>query len=246
MKMYHIETIAPLESEKATGVGIGLYTGMLSALEKQKPGMTLDDLEGHCVLFVDKGASWKLASAQFWSGPVKSEFTNKTVQVFVMKEKDLQEFQGPKGAVLYAKVCQGQLWINADRSALEEQAQKSEVSAVSEDAKAALQWLETGRVGLSSGCLCAHLFPELRAHHKLSEEAGQVHHPWDGADFERCVRFLEAVPGAKGRLQEAKDLGAVWSRLVDSWGELEELLKSDKKACSDKIRVLVRPSGPKM
>ena len=44
-------------------------------------------------------------------------------------------------------------------------------------------------------------------------------HPFDPADFARCLRLLETVPGFAARLGEMQGVSQTWARMVERWDD---------------------------
>ena len=56
----------------------------------------------------------------------------------------------------------------------------------------------------------------------------EVNWPHDNGDFNRCMKFFEAVPEAKVRLVELRDLSSEWNNLVSNWQTINDLIKNNK------------------
>lgn len=52
-------------------------------------------------------------------------------------------------------------------------------------------------------------------------------HPLDPSDFKRCYLLLKAIPEWKLKLYLMKEVSPVWSRLVDNWDKLTEMLEEE-------------------
>lgn len=83
-----------------------------------------------------------------------------------------------------------------------------------EELLSALQWLADGERGLSSETMCFWLMVGIRPRRG-------VYYPLDPPDLNRCLKFLEAVPAARARMDAMRSLSTVWSAFVDSWDEIE-------------------------
>ena len=84
--------------------------------------------------------------------------------------------------------------------------------------KAILNWFATGEVGVSSkamACAIAGLDVD-----KTWATFGN--HPSDPSDFNRCLKFLKAVPEAKEHLHKVAEISKVWAELVERWDEVEQ------------------------
>jgi hypothetical protein len=53
--------------------------------------------------------------------------------------------------------------------------------------------------------------------------------PADPDDFRRCYLLIKAVPQWKERLVELKSLSETWSKLVDNWDKLTEMLEEQMR-----------------
>lgn len=49
----------------------------------------------------------------------------------------------------------------------------------------------------------------------------QPSHPWDPADFDRCLGLLAAVPELRASLGAMRGISNTWHRLIDHWDEIE-------------------------
>jgi hypothetical protein len=79
--------------------------------------------------------------------------------------------------------------------------------------KKILNWLATGETGESSKSIAFFM-------------AGQMYnvypHPYDPADFKRCLKLLIAVPEIRPRLSEMRSIDKYWKALIEHWYELEK------------------------
>ena len=78
-----------------------------------------------------------------------------------------------------------------------------------------LDWLVSGETGMSSECMAMWL-----AFGRVAERGCA---PGDPADFDRCLRLLEAAPGLRELLPRMADVSREWEKLVRHWGELESV-----------------------
>jgi hypothetical protein len=81
----------------------------------------------------------------------------------------------------------------------------------------ALEWFGTGRVGQSSKAMAL----------AVCDAKGNQDHPWDPADLNRCLLFLEAVPEARQHMAKVAALSPTWARLVQNWDRLEASFLSE-------------------
>ena len=80
-------------------------------------------------------------------------------------------------------------------------------------------WFGTDDTGVSSLTMAAVMF-------NAGNYVGNLNrwdHPHDPADFGRCHRLLEAVPGSQERLHLMKPVSPIWSGLVEKWDEITAL-----------------------
>lgn len=97
------------------------------------------------------------------------------------------------------------------------------LAAESEMKDKILEWFATGERGISSeamACAVADIKPN-----DLHARFGN--HPSDPDDFERCVKFLAAVPEARLHMGKVAKLSTVWARMVEHWEELEALFTEE-------------------
>lgn len=75
-----------------------------------------------------------------------------------------------------------------------------------------LKWFAVGETGSSSKVMAFQLLG--LPHDK--------NYPCDPADFNRCLKFLEAVPVAKVHMDKISRISEYWERLVKNWTEIEQ------------------------
>lgn len=71
--------------------------------------------------------------------------------------------------------------------------------------EAIMTWLLTGWVGASSKAMAAH----------MSGLPCDGSYPLDPDDFNRCLLFIEAVPGSRAMLPKMATLNKTWAALVE-------------------------------
>ncbi len=76
-----------------------------------------------------------------------------------------------------------------------------------------IKWLCNGEVGSSSECMAMWL---------AFGEIGDVNHPHDPADLDRCLRLLDAAPELRGVLTNMAKLSPSWNALISSWDAIEK------------------------
>lgn len=78
-----------------------------------------------------------------------------------------------------------------------------------------LEWLANGETGLSSETMAFWIgFGVLK-------KIGRHHHPHDPADFDRCLRLLDAVPEMRPHLAKMAYVSDAWKKLVERWHDIE-------------------------
>lgn len=80
-------------------------------------------------------------------------------------------------------------------------------------------WLSNGERGTSSETMFGYLHPR-----KIKITKRECH-PYDPDDFRRCYLLLKAVPQWKEKLFLMKEVSPVWSRLVNHWNDLTDMLE---------------------
>lgn len=80
-----------------------------------------------------------------------------------------------------------------------------------------IRWLANGEVGLSSKQLAMWT-----AFGERTDRGFGIDYPKDPDDFDRCLKFLEAVPEARVELYRMAELSPVWKALVEHWDEIEK------------------------
>ena len=81
------------------------------------------------------------------------------------------------------------------------------------------KWLLDGEPGLSSKAMARAVTGN------VSDSVwGRHPHPVDPADFRRCMLFLDAVPGARGKTELFMAMSPEWAALMGEWGNIEGLL----------------------
>lgn len=94
--------------------------------------------------------------------------------------------------------------------------------SMSEKEQKALNWLLTGKVGISSRTMCNKLFPSL----PMSSDSRDV--PYDNSDFIRCMGFIEAIGGlTKEDWSKVASINHKWKNLVDKWEDIEKNVASE-------------------
>ena len=104
-------------------------------------------------------------------------------------------------------------------------------------------WLASDDTGMSSKFLCYRLFGKDTAYYHIGGKHEEYAHPHDPSDFNRCVKFLDAVPEARERLPLVSGESKVWSALVANWSELEAMLQECYGGSSEKMYQRMKELG---
>lgn len=92
-----------------------------------------------------------------------------------------------------------------------------------------IDWFCTGDTGTSSKAMAAAV-----CGNKPDPVWSKCNHPRDPSDFDRCVKFLIAVPEARQHMDKVAALSPIWKALVDNWDELERMLFAEAANPQDK------------
>lgn len=79
-----------------------------------------------------------------------------------------------------------------------------------------LIWFATGERGISSEAMACAI-----AGLPIEKKWANRNHPSDPSDFNRCLKFLAAVPEAKQHLNKVAALSKTWANLICRWEEVE-------------------------
>ncbi|MFA5297855.1 MAG: hypothetical protein WC389_06560 [Lutibacter sp.] len=86
-------------------------------------------------------------------------------------------------------------------------------------------WLSQGERGISSETM----FTVLAGDDNWCLPKHRYSYPCDPDDFRRCYLLLKTIPEWKPELYKLKRLSPVWSKLVDNWDKLTEMLEEQMK-----------------
>lgn len=90
-------------------------------------------------------------------------------------------------------------------------------------------WTVHGEQGLSSQTIWCALAQGNLLDYEYAKDVlippSRYVHPSDPDDFRRCYLLLKAIPEWKSDLHKLKMLSPIWSRLVDNWDNLTNLLE---------------------
>ena len=81
-------------------------------------------------------------------------------------------------------------------------------------------WLQSDDTGTSSLFMASFLFPQ-------EAPAARPATPRDGDDFGRCLRFVEAVPGARDKLPDLAIASPAWRIIAGQWDKIEKSYHAD-------------------
>lgn len=227
MKFYIVEDIKSGDSITSHGVDITRMGKAFGVLDKKSDKKDMDSIMEFDFVFLESPYSFASEDNLVFSHSTKS------LTFALIKNDAIFELRDKK-SVYYAALHEGELRIQSDKLELDNiLSTKSVITKDPIEAKA-LHWLDNGRVGSSSGTMCGVLFPNLRTHHKLADNVDyddnfKINYPHDNSDFDRCMKFLEAVPEARARLPELAKASKEWEGLVSNWDNIETLI-TDKKS----------------
>ena len=226
MKFYIVEDIKSGDSIVSKGVDITRMGKAFGVLDKKSDKKDMDSIMEFDFVFLESPYSFVNEDNLVFSHSTKS-------LTFALINNDAIFEIKDKTNVYYAALHEGELKIQSDKLALEKIITTKSITTTDPIEAKALHWLENGRVGASSGTMCGVLFPNLRTHHRLvhnmDDNSFRISHPHDNSDFDRCMKFLEAVPEAKARLPELAKTSKEWEGLVSNWDKIETLI-NDKKS----------------
>ena len=80
-------------------------------------------------------------------------------------------------------------------------------------------WLQYGEHGISSKTMFHYLADGFNIQLQCANT------PSDPDDFRRCYLLLKAIPQFRSKLDRLKSVNETWSKLVDSWDKLTEMLE---------------------
>ena len=226
MEFFTVDNLKNGTSIISRGIDIALMSKAFKVLDKQSEFKTVDSMVEYSVVFLENHYTIKKEDTVF-------SYAEKKINFALINEKSIFEIQDGDKNIYFCAIHEGTLKAYQDKANLEKELSKKSLIAQDSITAKAIDWLDNGRVGLSSATMCATLFPQLKEHHKLKDnydEDGklEINWPHDNSDFGRCLKFLEAVPEAKARLGELKPLSKEWSNLVDKWEAIETLIKEGK------------------
>jgi hypothetical protein len=227
MKFYEIEQLKDNTEIKSDGMDLSLMGKVFKILDKKSENKSLDSIMDFNFVFLNKGQGF--ASDE----NLVFKHVDKSLKFALVAENTIFQVQDEK-LVYFCAIYEGQLLVRCDKAVLENRMKLNSIQGADPVEEKALNWLNTGRVGMSSATMCATLFPNLQKHHKIVDTIiynGKLDIRWpvDNGDFGRCMKFLEAVPEARERLEELKPLSKEWQGLVENWDKIENLINDGKE-----------------
>lgn len=218
MNFYEVDDLNQTKY-KDTGLDMTSLSKILKDIGSKTSLKTLDDIMGYTIVLLKQG-EFSEDNPNVYH---KSQIKNRKEVIPYCLVTPGKEFNITNKEENYsAKIINGELLL-ASPEVLPELVEK-EIEAfkdLSLEEMKVIQWLETGETGLSSLSLCAALYPQFKkCHHKLEDLKTNV--PHDLADFNRALKFIEAVPEAREKISLAKEINPVWSALIDNWDVLEQ------------------------
>lgn len=81
-----------------------------------------------------------------------------------------------------------------------------------------INWLFSDETGVSSMTIAACA---------LGVDDYHGCHPWDVADFKRCLNLIEAAPEAKKCFPKLAKKSKKWENLIRDWDKIEETLRRE-------------------
>lgn len=209
------------------GVPIMDMVNALKALDKAKPGISVDELFKKSVLLVVHGEVEHDKSIE-----VLKIKANK--YLILLNRKECTEIvRGGKKLYIGASSIGEMICDTKPLDVKRFKSSKDVLTGLNELDSQCLEWLETGRVGASSRALCFHLGGEIvkeKINEAFGESQSKAHDdfPHDPSDFNRCMKFFEAVPKAREKLSDMINITPQWEALVTSWNELEGIYNKEK------------------
>ena len=216
----------------ATGAPMEAMAKGMKELSKKNPKATMDDIPG-------PGLHWSQSAG---AGEIRIEYPNSDKMTVVqMTGKEKQHFIWLPSGTTVRLIPEGQpknawsLGIQANGSCEVKMGASAEVSSSPPLAlkgskpgtQEALRWLSEGKTGISSKTLCYYT---MQVPQQIEDES----HPYDAADFNRCVLFLEQVPQAREEFHRIAERSPQWGKLIENWSHLEQTLAQEKNGQLEK------------
>lgn len=221
MNFYTVESLRDGAQIEASGVDIMLMSAAFKVIDKKSDLKTLDNVIEYPFVFLEKPYQFSDTSLFIFAEQ------SKKMTFALMKEHTPFKITDGKQEYFCA-IHEGKLQAYKHEQDLNHALGQSSIKATDPVEAKALDWIEHGRVGLSSATMCVTLFPNLKSHHRFKgmydfDGKFEINWPHDDGDFKRCLMFLEAVPEARLGLDQLKSLSPEWKNLVTKWDEIEAL-----------------------
>lgn len=226
MNFYTIESLVDGEKISSSGIDIMKMSQAFEILDSKSNLKTLDNVMGQPFIFLSNNLKFSDSATLIFAEQ------SKKLTFALVKENTV--FKVTNGQDEYAcAIHEGKLNVYKNEQDLNQALGQVSLVATDPIEVKALNWLDNGRVGLSSATLCATLFPNLKSHHRFEgmfddDDNFEINWPHDNDDFKRCHKFLEAVPEAKARLDEMKTVSPEWNNLVAKWDDITKLSQEGK------------------
>jgi hypothetical protein len=210
-----------------TGAPIGAMAKGMKELSKKNAKATMDDIPG-------PGLHWSQSAG---AGEIRIEdLTSEKDTVITITGKEREHFVWLPSGTTVRLIPQNQpenawsLGIHANGSCEVKRGASANVSSSAPVAaqgtkpgtQEALQWLSEGKTGVSSKTLCYYTM-------QVPQQLEDQSHPYDAADFNRCVLFLEQVPQAREEFHRIAEISPQWGKLIENWAHLEQTLEQEKR-----------------
>ncbi len=234
MEFFTIQNFTDNQLIQAQGIDIMKMSKAFKVIEKQTDFKTVDSIMPLNFVFIEPSYTVSPNDVVF-------SYKDKNMSFLLMNPDSVATLTDIQNNVFYCAIHEGVLNVTSDKLKLENTLSKKTFQSDDVVVAKAIDWLDNGRVGLSSATMCATFFPQLKNHHKLRDKYDfddnlEINWPHDNGDFSRCQKFLEAVPEVKSRLPELKSLCKEWNNLVDKWDEIAVLMDANSDAAYSLIR----------
>lgn len=236
MEFFTIKSLENKQNIEPSGIEVMKMGAAFQILENNSDLKTLDKIANLIFVFAENNVFIDPKDTVFWSNA-------KNIQFAVVNSNHIfkvTEIKDSNNHVYFCAIHEGVLKSNENEINLRNEISKQSLESNDPILSKAIDWLNNGRVGMSSSTMCATLFPQLKNHHKFKnkkDEHGNVEINWphDNSDFDRCMNFLERIPESRTRLNELKSLSKEWNNLVDKWDAIESLINQNKTDESYKL-----------
>ncbi len=230
MNFYDVFKLSNKMIVEPVGIDVVKMSETFKLLDKKAGKKNLDEVMDYSFIFVSGDVNFSNEEN------LDVHLKHKKINVGLVKENKIFQLveHGKIEYKYYAAIHEGKLKTFANKKDLELELEQKSVTTENELEKKALDWINNGRVGLSSATMCVTFFPELKNHHRFNNMKNydgefEINWPHDNSDFMRCVGFLEAVPDLRKELGKMSSVSKEWANLVGSWNEIESLIKKEEQ-----------------